>query len=293
MTKETERPLGLRRLGPAAPGWLRALAFVDRVYGGFAIARDELALSRLSALQWTSLVVERYEAAASFYGGANTAQGFAEDERALIQRWLKAPPARVLVPAAGAGREAFALVAMGYQVSAFDPARPLFSEMGDTAARLGIDLPVQLATFSDFADEALDRAVPGKLHRLLSLAPYDAVLLGLNSFSHLRTTEARVRLLRACRAVCPQGPVLATFYLEHVPMSRVRAAVRAIFGRLPGAQEVTPGDQLGLYGYEHAFSRTELETLAAAAGYEFSLLDAGFMPCGAFFPGPSSRETRR
>ncbi|MBK5256924.1 MAG: hypothetical protein JJE39_12900 [Vicinamibacteria bacterium] len=55
-----------------------------------------------------SLVVERYEAAVGFYGGANNERGFVEDERVLVDRWLPPAPGRVLVTAAGAGREVLA-----------------------------------------------------------------------------------------------------------------------------------------------------------------------------------------
>src|SRR5687767_12754763 len=42
------------------------------------------------------------------------------EERAL-ERWFPRPPARVLVPGAGTGREVLALHQRGYQVDAFEP----------------------------------------------------------------------------------------------------------------------------------------------------------------------------
>ncbi len=284
VAERPEPPIGLRRTCPAAPWWLRALSFVDRLYGGFAIARDELALSRLREDQWTSVVVERYEAAIGFYGGLNNERGFVEDEQALVDRWLPPPPGRVLVTAAGAGREVLALAAQGYDVAAFDPAEPLFDDLKRALALRGIDAPVALSSYEDFMHAVLG---PGKVEGLgdvLRAAPYSAVLLGLNSFTHLRTPEVRVRLLEACRAICPSGPVLASFYLEHVPMSRVRARARSLFARLPGAQSVTPGDQVGIYGYEHAFEQEELRELAARSGYELAHLAPGFIPCAVFLP---------
>ncbi|MBK5256343.1 MAG: hypothetical protein JJE39_09955 [Vicinamibacteria bacterium] len=289
MAEGLERPIGLRRPGPAGPWWLRALAMVDRVYGGFAIARDEFALSRLREGQWSSLVVERYEAAEGFYSGANNARGFVEDEQALVARWLPPPPGRVLVPAAGAGREVLALAAAGYQVAAFDPAAPLLAEMRDSLRRRGIDGPVALASYWDFMNAVLGSAGPGSLTDILATAPFAAVLLGLNSFTHLRTLETRVRLLKACRAICPTGPVLATFYLERIPMSRVRGRARSLFALLPGAQPVSRGDQVGIYGYEHAFSQDELREVAALSDYELAHLGAGFLPCGVFLACASPR----
>lgn len=288
MAERPERPLGVRRLGPAAPWWLRALTSVDRIYGGFAIARDEFALSRLRETQWSSLVVERYEAAVGFYGGESNERGFVDDERALVERWLPPPPGRVLVTAAGAGREVLALWALGYEVAAFDPAEALLDQLRPALRRHQIDAPVALARHEDFMDAALGAGGTGELEDLLAAAPFSGVLLGLNSFTHLRTPEIRVRLLRACRAVCPTGPVLASFYLEHLPMSRVRSIARSLFARLPGAQQVTPGDQVGIYGYEHAFRQDELQTLAGLAGYELAHLEAGFIPCAVFLPPNSN-----
>ena len=43
-------------------------------------------------------------------------------EESVVERFFPRPPARVLVGAAGAGREAFALARLGYEVVAFEPA---------------------------------------------------------------------------------------------------------------------------------------------------------------------------
>ncbi|MBK5256923.1 MAG: hypothetical protein JJE39_12895 [Vicinamibacteria bacterium] len=169
-------------------------------------------------------------------------------------------------------------------MAAFDPAEPLFEELKSALERRQIDAPVALSRYEDFMDAVLGTGGPGGLSGLLAAAPFSAVLLGLNSFTHLRTPEVRMRLLRACRAVCPTGPVLASFYLEHLPMSRVRSRARSLFSRLPGAQRVTPGDQVGIYGYEHAFHQDELRDLAALSGQELAHLEAGFLPCAVFLP---------
>lgn len=286
MAEGNERPLGLLRLGRAAPWWLRALGLVDRFYGAFAIVRDEFALSRLDAGQWSRLVVERYEAALGFYGGESNTGALVEDEQTLVDRWLPPPPGRVLVAAAGAGREVLALLTAGYDVAAFEPAVSLCRDMKIALERRGVEAPVALARFEDFVDARPGGPGSGALTPLLATAPFAAVLLGRNSFTHVRTSSMRVGLLRACRRVCPTGPVLATFYLEHLPMSRTRARARRVFARLPGAQEVTPGDQVGMYGFEHAFDRDELQALAKAAGYELARLDPGFVPSAVFLPEP-------
>src|SRR5262245_21682217 len=53
---------------------------------------------------------------------------FAFEER-VIGQYFPPPPGTVLIGAAGGGREAFALARRGYQVVAFEPARPVAASM--------------------------------------------------------------------------------------------------------------------------------------------------------------------
>src|SRR4029079_4693901 len=74
--------------------------------------------------------------------------------------------------------------------------------------------------------------------------PFDAVVLGWGSFSHVMPRAARLALLRALRALAPKAPVLLSFALEPGPASkgkgRVRSALQRLFAALsaPGVSEV-------------------------------------------------------
>ena len=67
-----------------------------------------------------------YERAASYRSQSEAWRGglFKEEERAISACFPK-PPAHLLVGAAGGGREAVSLAAMGYRVTAFEPAAEL------------------------------------------------------------------------------------------------------------------------------------------------------------------------
>jgi hypothetical protein len=179
------------------------------------------------------------------------------------------------VGAAGAGREATALVERGYEVAAFDPCGP-FVEAARAAGPPG-RFTMVLAAYAD-----LEAALSGEgpLAGLCGGAPFDAVVLGWGSLSHVMPAAERLGLLRALRSLAPRAPVLASFALEPdralpVPgKGRVRDGLRRLFGSLgaPGTSEV--GDHFfpntGFFSY---LGHEEVQALARDAGYEVALFE--------------------
>lgn len=186
---------------------LLASRMVDVLFRKFEAARVELVLALAS-----DRFLERYNDLA--YGATSAYHPGSPDyrdelfawEQDALSRCFPPPPARVLVGAAGGGREAFALARRGYAVEAFEPsdlvqrmaeARPGGSPVGVFRAR--------------YADLPLVRRLDGELVRLDSAEPFDAGIVGWGSFSHLVTDEERVSVLRRM-ADLVAGPVLVSYF---------------------------------------------------------------------------------
>jgi len=193
-----------------------------------------------------------------------------------FERRLPAAGARVLVGGAGVGREAAALIAQGLVVDAFDPAPELVA-----ACRRAFDARSQVGVMSyeTFSSLVLDGAV--RDDRLPLLADrYDAILLGSGSLTHVLDPREHQRLLRACAAVCPMGPILMSFYCADDSSDRPPAgrATRcgAALGRATATLRGMPaaGSTRLSYrphgGFAYTFTAAEIEGLAASIGRDLS-----------------------
>jgi len=215
-------------------------------------------------------------------------------ERRWFERRLPAAPARILVGAAGAGREAVALVKMGYRVDAFEPAvRPA----ARCAQRLGDGAEVVAARFEDLSRAVLD----GDGDLWVARRRYDAVLLGWGGLTHVLDPDERVRIVAACARLAPEGPILASFWFRGgAPAGRSRGlqlgmavgrGVRALRGLPAPAHE--PLRFAGRYGFGHSFTHEEIEALARGAGrvVEWGDLKRAGYPHATFLcrPPPAGR----
>lgn len=132
---------------------------------------------------------------------------------------LPKEPGRILVAACGAGREVAWLLERGWEVEAFDPAPSLVELARSRAAgRARIDV----LDFSAFAAQVTTRS------------PFDAVLIGFGGFSHCMSEGSRRRLLQACVALCPRGPILLSWQ-DGAGWRGHRGRAQALGARIGGA----------------------------------------------------------
>lgn len=130
------------------------------------------------------------------------------------QRWFDRylpPPAEGLVLAGGvgAGREVVALQERGYEVLAFEPS----AEMAKVAQeRTGSD--IIRATYADLVTAQKSAASFGG--RALSSLRFSAVLLGWGSLTHVIEDEEAEAILKSIDALCPRGPLFASFLSTEV-----------------------------------------------------------------------------
>ena len=184
---------------------------------------------------------------------------------------------RVLVGAAGGGREVLFFVGRGCDVMALEPSGALRCLCGARAP----GVPLIAARYEDVASGRV--SVGGE---------FDAVLLGLGSLSHVLDGATRLSLLRALADACPRGPILASVLAPPRAHASRRGAARlgagstigraAAIGRAIGAavrarRSLPPREigevMFGGLGFARLFERDELRSLAASIGRRAVLED--------------------
>lgn len=177
-------------------------------------------------------------------------------EKAWWAAALPPAPARLLLGGAGAGREARALVAAGYEVFAFDPLPAAVVALGALLGSAAVSC----------ADYETPEHWPGPPH-------VDAVLFGWGSLTHVLDAAGRFRALAAA-AARTDGPILASVWTrEAFPAAagraaRAGAAAGRVIGRARGLRTPAP-DDLGFApwcGFGARIAPTELEAVGRALG---------------------------
>jgi hypothetical protein len=226
-----------------------------------------LTLAALTPRRMSDLTARLYAARGSYH-----AHGLFPWEQDWFAADLPSPPARLLIGGAGSGREVVALLAMGYEVVAFDPAASYVAH-----AHAQVQHPGLLA-FHCGAYEDLLTAEHGLADLIDGHGPYDAIILGWGSFTHMPVAAERADLLRYLAKRCPAGPVLLSFWLRHARASerQTRAFAlgwrlgSALTGRPPGDQPIEGDQVMARCGYGHRFTPAEIATLAASTDYVLS-----------------------
>ena len=198
------------------------------------------------------------------------AGGLWDWEEAWLARRLPPAPARILIGAAGAGREAVARADRGYQVAAFEPAAQMCARAIDSA---GGRYPVVRADYADLVD-----AVAGRNVALRSIVaePWDAVLFGWTSLSHLLDPHGRARALAAASQLAPRGPILVSFVARlgtpGAPTSRIWRLARRVgsaAARLRGLDTAVNADGAQFdrsVGFVQPYAPEDLAAMGAALG---------------------------
>lgn len=244
---------------------------MDAAYQVFDVVRSEVLAASVPPRHWPSFVRSAYDANQLMRSDAHNASLYAWEQHA-IDGFFPAAPATVLVGGAGAGREVRGLLERGYRVSAFDPAGALVDH-----GRAELHSDALLA----FAVGGYEELISDELE-LRRHAPYDAVVLGWGSFSHVGDPAIRAALPRALRALCPSGPVLIS-WIAQKPVGPKREALRRVLRASglrhhDGATSYRPHQ-----GFVHSPSEAALRALAASGGYEVAHFDAS-VPYSVWIP---------
>jgi hypothetical protein len=224
------------------------------IHNGVAASIQGMALGLLSNEQLDRMTAKRY--AGSFQSYAETSylnSGLFLWEREAIHRYF--PTAgRVLVAAAGAGREIIALAKSGYEVDGFDCCPPLLECGRDELTKQGIDA-------------RLDYAPPSSVPE--SDREYDAILVGFSGYMYIAGRENRIAFLKdLCGFLHPGAPLLISFMEGFSGHRRTwTARLGTTIRRLGGAGPVEEGDTFKR-GFQHHFTYEQVQSEMNEAGLD-------------------------
>ena len=260
------------------PRWSRLLYRFSRALTaldvGQQIARDELFFAFLQPSQRNSLTLDAYARSRLYVvGGDRFSEGMWAWEAALLEQPRVPRSGRVLLGAAGGGRELQWLLERGYEVCAFEPVATFF-ESARSIAR-GTNTLVIQASYQDLVARAAGKAGP-----LDSFGGHvDLCILGWGSISHLTEPSDVLETFRALRALAPEAPVITSFLLRSKGVPDVKGGARTLRRKLRRVLEAVgrPSVPAGLRfttsaGFCYEFSHSELSELWLQAGYEVASL---------------------
>jgi len=220
-----------------------------------------LALGLLTNAELERLTEYRYATSFSSYAEESYVNsGLFIWEREAIQRYFP-PGGRVLVAAAGAGREMIALTRAGFVVDGFDCCGPLVKYGRNELQKQGIEAKL---------DHVPPSTVPGYDGH------YDAVLVGFSGYMYIAGRDRRIRFLRdLCGFLDPGAPLMVSFTegspgRRRVWTARIGTAVR----RLRLSTPVEEGDWVQT-GFQHHFLREQILSEMREAGMELTYYSGG------------------
>ncbi len=253
------------------PLWARAVLAIDRVFEQIRDAekalRDELLLSLTDNDARSALTVAIYDRREAYLPGGVRHGGLFEWEVRMLADRRFPQTGKILIGAAGGGRELSALTRIGYEVHAFEPA----PQLCEGAAR-SINKPGRGKVLRGDYDALIEAVRGGGPLAELTRERYDAAILGWGSYSHVLDETTRVELLRALRVLVPTGPVLISFIPRQLASGVAGPwllTIRKLIPRIGAPRSDMIFDATA--GFFVLFNRKRLEKEARAAGYEVAL----------------------
>ena len=192
----------------------------------------------------------------NLYGPKISRNGLFLWEDKAIKKFFPPPPARILVGAAGSGREMIVLSSRGYCFSGFEP---IIVSANHAKSQVPKD---KLLAFNEATYEDLVR---GSLKEIESYSPYDAAILGWGSITHILDPEMRKLVLTKFRRLCPSGPILLSWIRASYISSKVKL-LRKFFSFL-GLKNYPDRDYFKFeMGFCHTFTKDEMFNLVKYLG---------------------------
>jgi len=220
-----------------------------------------LSLGLMSNEQLERLTERRYLQQAAHYSREfHLNSGLFVWEREAVRRYFP-PKGRILVAAAGAGREMIALADSGFTVDGFDCCAPLV-ESGQCALR------------KHHIDAKLAYAPPSTVP--VCGSRYDAVLVGFSGYMYIPGRARRIRFLCGLRDFLNPGAPMMVSFVEGLPGRRRvwTARIGSVIRGLRHAEPVEEGDCLKS-GFQHHFDRQQILSEMNDAGMELVFFSGG------------------
>ena len=206
-------------------------------------AHGRLWMNLLSADDVMDITIHSYRGGSGFDSADFNINGVLPVEAERFSSQFR-QPAKILVAAAGGGREMIFLARAGHQVTGFDPAPDLLEACRRNLAQSGVSGRVELSERN---------GVPG------DLGEFDGLVIGRGAYHHIPLTAQRILFLRACREHLRSGAGIVLGEVMFAGGDRPPAADRA--QSLPQA-----GDTLREC-FGHCFTAAELIDEFTNAGF--------------------------
>ena len=219
------------------------------------IGVQALGLGLLDSEELAKITVRRFESSTYLDPAYNLASGLWLWEREALQRFFP-PSGRILIGAAGSGREMIALHRAGYTVHGFECAHSLVESGQEILRQAGC--PGELV----WAPAGAVPKTPGR---------FEAAIMGWSGYMYIPQRAQRVKLLRDfCDLLVDGGPLLVSFETREFCERRMRWSARGAnwIRKARGAEPVAAGDRLDL-GFKHWFNREDIVDEMADAGLVF------------------------
>jgi SAM-dependent methyltransferase len=200
-----------------------------------------------------------YDASKLYASAEHNSKGLFTWEKESIDRFFPSR-GRVLIAAAGAGREAVGMLQRGFEVTAFDSSRELIETF---RARLAPEYNGRI----DVLHAAPD-TVPDGIQ-----TDFDCAIMGWGAITHMTSAALRDGFLRQIAACMkPGAPILISFHYRPEPSrsDSMRYVLARTMSALTFGRQVSAGDyfrlELHLPMFLHLFRREEIEASLANSG---------------------------
>jgi len=207
---------------------------------------------------------ERYDDS-QFIGSVEHIQsGLFDWEAPIVERYFR-EGSRILVAAAGAGREILALRKAGFHPDGFECNPQLIRIGQDTFQLLGETYPVT-------------QCLPDKVPQGPRI--YEGLLVGWTGYAHIPTKARRIQFLQKLHErALPHSALIASFFTRdhgsrYRAISHGTAKISRFISFAHNAGPVELGDDIHPIGYVHRFTREEIEAELKAAGFQMMYYSA-------------------
>ncbi len=213
-------------------------------------------LGYLSIDDLDAITDDHYRKSQEYASPEHNQRGLFDWEIAVVNQYFQ-PGSRILVAAAGGGREVLALRRAGFQAEGFDCSVTLVQASNAIFDRLGEPCGVTLCPSGE---------VPS------GPALYRGLVVGWSGYTHIPARQRRIAFLQQLRnRALPGAPFLLSFFprdrssqYENLNYWTARVSRFLFRGR---REEPEPGDHLG-WCFSHTFTREEVEVELRAAGFQ-------------------------
>jgi hypothetical protein len=202
-----------------------------------------------------AITAGHYGQSLEYASAEHNQRGLFDWERVVVEQYFQ-PGSRILVAAAGGGREVLALRRAGFQAEGFDCSPTLVQAADAIFNRLGEPRGVTLCPSGE---------VPS------GPALYRGLVVGWSGYTHIPARQRRIAFLQQLRnRALPGTPVLVSFFpregssRSETLIYRIARISRVLFRKRKEQPEL--GDHLG-WCFSHTFTREDIEAELQAAGF--------------------------